>query len=42
VNAVAVGQHGLQRSVLDRLLLVFVEAHSNAIVDDDEVLEANA
>ena len=44
VNAVAVGQlYDASTGLLDRLLLVFVEAHANAIVDDDDdVLEANA
>ena len=37
VNAVAVGQlYDASTGLLDRLLLVFVEAHANAIVDDDD------
>ena len=37
VNAVAVGQlYDTSTGLLDRLLLVFVEAHADAIVDDDD------
>ena len=44
VNAIAVGQlYDTSTGLLDRLLLVFVEAYTDAIVDDDDaVLEANA
>jgi len=43
VNAIAVGQlSDASTGLLDRLLLVFVEAHANAVeADDDTDLEAN-
>ena len=44
MDAVAVGQlYDASTGLLDRLLLVFVDAHADAIADDDDaVLEATA